>query len=437
MDSKLPRQAGSITYCTTGVLLRRLQRDPEDVFENYSHLIIDEVHERDITVDLLLAVLKREIEERLVGGKVVPRVVLMSATIDAGLFARYFQRTLPGRETIHCPTLSVPGRLFPVTERHLEDIWESLQRDYPGQLNFIESDSVIAEYIEHERQIARTQSLMTRTSRLEKSADRTGRDLTIVDDLQKGNRTSDSPDASIGEHLEAHVPVALAAAVIAHLARTTHEGAILTFLPGLEEILKLERCLRNDKPLAVDFQTPTKFKIFLLHSSISGADQSEVFGSVPEGCRKIILATNIAETSVTIPDVRYVVDTGKLREKQYDQVRRITKLQCTWISKSNSTQRAGRAGRVQDGNYYALFSKARFETMKATGLPEMLRSDLQEVCLHIKAQSLKAPIAEFLAGAIEPPPPQAVAYAVESLQKLEALTDTEELTPLGRLLASL
>jgi ATP-dependent RNA helicase DHX36 len=333
--------------------------------------------------------------------------------------------------------LSVPGRLFPVTEKHLEDIWESLQQNHAGQLGFLESDPTITEYMDHESQVADLLPEVERKDRLAESVEALVNDAATTDGLDTDPAPSDDRDASSDEQLDSIVPVALAAAVIGHISKTTDQGAILTFLPGLDEILRLERSLRTDNPLGVDFEDTSRFKILLLHSSISSASQSEVFDSVPDGCRKVILATNIAETSVTIPDVRYVVDTGKLREKHYDPVRGITKLQCTWISKSNSKQRAGRAGRVQDGHYYALFSKDRIGTMRATGLPELLRSDLQEVCLDIKAQSFTAPIAEFLSDAIEPPPPQAVTHAIKSLQTLEALTIEEELTPLGRLLASL
>lgn len=437
MNSKLPRQAGSITYCTTGVLLARLQDDLDDTFDNYTHLIIDEVHERDVQLDFLLVLLKTAIQERLVQGKRVPKVMLMSATIDAGLLARYFQKSLPSGKMIHCPTLSVPGRLFPVTEKHFGDIWHSLQRDYCGQLGFVYSDSDTKEYIEYESQPLDAQSPLAKLVRWEESGATRRNDTATSSLAQKGSPPSVYANISMGERLETFVPTRLAAAVVAHLARTTDEGAILTFLPGFEEILKVDQILRMESPLAVNFQDPSKFKIVLLHSRISIADQSEVFDSVPQGCRKIILATNIAETSVTIPDVRYVIDTGKMREKHYDPIQRITKLQCTWISKSNSKQRAGRAGRVRDGHYYALFSKARLGTMRATGLPELLRSDLEGVCLDIKAQSLRVPIAEFLAGAVEAPPPQAVTFAIRSLQKLEALTDSEQLTPLGRLLATL
>lgn len=437
MDSKLPRQTGSIAYCTTGILLVRLQQDLDDILDNYSHLVIDEAHERDIDIDFLLTVLKRAIEERLSKGRKVPKVVLMSATIDTELFARYFQGRLPGGEAIDCPILNVPGRMFPVVERYFEDIWDMLQRDYPDQLGFLHKHDQISEYIEHERQFSHGGSLVSMVSRtrsLKTSSEVVG---AISTDLQAALSGSDYSDASSVEKQDSLVPIALAAAVLAHLVRTTDQGAILVFLPGLDEILRLDQCLRVDNPLGVDFQDASKFKILLLHSRIQNADQSKVFDSVPEGCRKIILATNIAETSVTIPNVRFVVDTGKARERYYDHTREIAKLQCTWISKSSSTQRAGRAGRVQDGYYYALFSKSRRQNMRATGVPEMLHSDLQRVCLNVKALGFKVSLADFLAGAIEPPAPAAVEHAIQRLQNLEAVTDNEELTPLGRLLTLL
>ncbi|KAL8960097.1 MAG: hypothetical protein Q9183_005522 [Haloplaca sp. 2 TL-2023] len=200
-------------------------------------------------------------------------------------------------------------------------------------------------------------------------------------------------------------------------------------------MVKVETLLKGC-PLGVNFRDESQFKIYLLHSSQPSA-QREVFDGVPEGCRKIILSTNIAETSITIPDVQHVVDTGKLREKQYDQSSRITQLKCTWISKSNSKQRAGRAGRVQNGNYYALFSSERYNKLRAVGLPEMLRSDLQEICLDIKTQAFQYPIRQFLAEALEPPSPATVNASMLNLQALDALTEEEQITPLGRLLASL
>ncbi|KAK3044925.1 hypothetical protein LTS18_015029, partial [Coniosporium uncinatum] len=166
-------------------------------------------------------------------------------------------------------------------------------------------------------------------------------------------------------------------------------------------------------------------------------EQDKLFDPVPGNCRKIILSTNIAETSITIPEVRHVVDSGKVAEQRYDVLRRITKLQRTWVSRSSSKQRAGRAGRVEDGNYWALFSKARFDTFRQFAVPEMHRTDLQGLVLDIHGHSFDTPTREFLASAIEPPTAAAVEIAIEQLKNTEALTDDEELTPLGRVLASL
>ncbi|CAZ80083.1 unnamed protein product [Tuber melanosporum] len=303
-DSKLPIPGGSVTYCTTGILLQQLRNSADEALDGITHLVIDEVHERDILIDFLLIILKRVMHDRMKRGLPEVKVVLMSATMDTELFASYFQyKTADGR-LVPCPNLSVPGRTFPVKEVYLEEIQDALH-------------------------------------------------------------------------------------------------ALLS----------------------------------MLHSSIP--NQNEVFEDVLEGRRKVILSTNIAETSVTIPDVRYVVDSGKLREKQYEQARRITQLVCTWISKSNSKQRAGRAGRVQNGNYYALFSKSRSDSLRGTGLPEMLRSDLQEICLDIKAQGFKDSVAQFLSEAIEPPSRNAIEASLAQLRLLGALTENEGLTPLGRVLATM
>ena len=113
-DSKLPQIGGSVTYCTTGILQQQLQHFPDEVLDNVSHLVIDEVHERDMLIDFLLILLKKNIMRRQALGKSNPQVVLMSATMDTELFASYFQNDIPGKGTIDCPTLSVPGRTFPV-----------------------------------------------------------------------------------------------------------------------------------------------------------------------------------------------------------------------------------------------------------------------------------------------------------------------------------
>ena len=434
-DVKLPELGGSITYCTAGILLQQLQHSPDEVLDGTSHLVIDEVHERDIIIDFLLIILKKVMTQRVALGKATPKVVLMSATMDTDLFAAYFKQAVPGLASTDCPSLSVPGRTFPVRENHLASILETFKKEYSTRdLYLLQSDPATRDYLQVEHTFREANASLTNSTTNTNEAQT--EDEVVIDWKHERTLSSEGELVISSAQDDALVPYGLVAMTIGHIAKSSSEGAILVFLPGLDEIVKVDELLRKSQILGIDFQDESKFKLFMLHSSISGG-QTEVFEDVPEGCRKVILATNIAETSITIPDVQYVVDAGKLRQKEYDQIRRITQLKCTWISKSNSKQRAGRAGRVQNGHYYALFSKERYNSMRAIGLPEMLRADLQEVCLDIKAQAFKSPIRDFLAEAIEPPSPKAVDASVMNLQALEALTDDEKITPLGRLLASL
>ena len=433
-DSKLPQVGGSVTYCTTGILQQQLQHHPDDVLDNLSHLVIDEVHERDMLIDFLLITLKKNIMQRQALGKSNPQVVLMSATMDTDLFASYFKSDIAGQGTFDCPSLSVPGRTFPVKERYLDEILQELRaKSSSVELQAMYGDRDTKDYLDIETTFRNANP----TTADQESLDESRKETSVID--WKRERDSIASEGAADPAIvkeNALVPFGLVACTIAHIAKTTQEGAILVFLPGLAEIVKVEEILKSQS-IGLDFKDESKFKLCLLHSSLSDG-QNKVFDPVPEGCRKIILGTNIAETSITIPDVQYVVDTGKLREKQYDQTRRISQLLCTWVSKSNSKQRAGRAGRVQNGNYYALFTKERYQTLRAIGLPELLRIDLQETCLKVKAQAFKAPIREFLADAIEPPDPNAVDSSIRNLEALDALTeDTEAITPLGRLLSSL
>ncbi|KAF6017324.1 YTHDC2 [Bugula neritina] len=146
----------------------------------------------------------------------------------------------------------------------------------------------------------------------------------------------------------------------------------------------------------------------------------------------MILATNIAETSLTIDDVVHVVDCGKVKEKSFDAFSNISMLRCNWISRASSAQRAGRAGRCKPGIAYHLFSSTRYKNMAPYQVAEMLRSPLQELCLQTK---LLAPsntgIADFLSLAPEPPSFLIARNAVQLLKQMDALDDSEDLTELG------
>lgn len=157
-------------------------------------------------------------------------------------------------------------------------------------------------------------------------------------------------------------------------------GAILVFLPGWDEISKLRDMLREHPTLGKQQEA----LIYPLHSMVAPAEQRKVFQRPPQGVRKIVLATNIAETAVTIDDVVYVVDSGRLKEKSFDPYTGVSTLQTTWVSKAGAQQRRGRAGRCQPGKVFRLFSKARHEAMPDFQLPELKRSPLEELCLQVK-----------------------------------------------------
>ncbi|CAK1360530.1 unnamed protein product [Cercospora beticola] len=422
-DARLPQPGGSITYCTTGILLEQLKYNADDIMDNVSHLVIDEVHERDIFVDFLLIILKKAVATRQRAGKKVPHIVLMSATLDQKLFSEYLPNVNEGK-LVPCQSLSVPGRTFPVAERYVEQIVEGISASHHDEFSSLlaQEKGVSKEYLDGEMRFAQDAAVGT----------------SVIDWKRKntGENDQDTQTAAEQKH-EALVPVHLLTAVLAHICEQSTDGAILAFLPGLQEITKAQDILMQQPIFGVHFSDPAKFTILPLHSTVPQDQQRLIFEPSPPGRRKIILATNIAETSVTVPDVKFVVDTGKLREKRYDQVTRISALETVWESNSNARQRAGRAGRVSDGNYYALYSKKRRETMPASGQPELLRSDLQETCLSIKAQGFRDPVSDFLADAIEPPSREAVQVAVENLKSIEALTQDEEITSLGRVLARL
>lgn len=415
----IPRpRDGSIIYCTTGILLQQLQHEPDLILHNISHLILDEVHERRMELDFTLIWLKHAIALRRSRGLRVPRIMLMSATLDEKVFVNHFKNFDSSGKLIPTPSLTVPGRAYPVSEKYLEEVLGDIQGahdnlsldnlrtrlEYKPSLNYIENEL----------------SLATR-------------------DFQSVLTPGSEQDVDWNTSDEPITPLGLIAETIAHVISTTNEGAILAFLPGLGEILKVEEILRSSKPpiFGVNFNLEQRYKILKLHSSLPDSQQT-VFQPVPDGVRKIILSSPIAETSVTIPDVAFVIDSGQVRQLQYDQTIRASWLRNVWIDGSGAKQRAGRAGRVQEGTYLALYSKARREAMPASGVPELVRADLQSVCLAIKSRKPQySDVGKFLAAAIDAPANASVKDAMQSLVDTGALTPGQAITPLGRLLSNI
>ncbi|CAG8442212.1 2171_t:CDS:1 [Funneliformis caledonium] len=454
-ESVLPAPAGSILYCTTGVFLRRMheENNGKDSLEGVTHIVIDEVHERDMSVDFLLVILKRILTERHRNNRSSIKLILMSATIDTGIFAEYFGDLFANGR---CPVVEIPGNSYSVQQYFIEDIVSKLGTLYkPSETPQLYNEDT-SRYIDREKKIFQRKSPPTRfispKSTIQRKylvmdidSDEVDSHSSEIDDIDTSSVGSTSRfidwtgSKQTEEQADAEIPYYLISLVIAHIVNTTREGAILVFLPGLEEIMTLNRLFTiSPYPLGINFSDQSLYRIHMLHSSLPSLSQQEVFEPLSNpNMRKIILATNIAETSITIQDVVHVVDSGKVKERRYDQSKRMTNLVTTWISRSNSRQRAGRAGRVREGEYFVMMSRDRYQNLEAYSTPEMLRSDLQEICLHIKALDLPTKIEDVLAQAIQPPDYASVSAALENLISLQALDSAENLTPLGKVLAIL
>ncbi|KAI8068723.1 hypothetical protein BC940DRAFT_33939 [Gongronella butleri] len=211
-------------------------------------------------------------------------------------------------------------------------------------------------------------------------------------------------------------------------------GAILVFLPGMLEIRKTYDLIASHSKLG----KAEKFSLVVLHSSLSSEMQQKAFEIPENGVRKIVLSTNIAETGVTIPDVTVVIDTGMANIVSYHEKMRMTRLAKSFVAKANVNQRKGRAGRVQHGTCFRLFSSKTLEKMHDYETPEILRLPLEELCLRVKVLNL-GQVQVVLSMALDAPPADRVDAAVHTLQELQALADDEHasLTPLGMHLADL
>ncbi|KAG4077130.1 hypothetical protein HA402_016117 [Bradysia odoriphaga] len=387
-ESCLPRPFGSIMFCTIGVLLRKLEAGLRGV----SHVIVDEIHERDVNSDFILVVLRDMVHT-------YPdlRVILMSATIDTSLFSDYFGK---------CPVVEIPGRAHPVTQLFLEDCIEMTKfvpspesrkrkRDDESELVGIETDG----------------------------------DQNLNKTILAGNYSNETK-AAMAAMSESDVSFELIEALLLFIKQKNVPGAVLIFLPGWNLIFALMKHLQSGR------FGGSEFRILPCHSQIPREDQRKVFEPVPPGVTKIILSTNIAETSITIDDIVYVIDICKARMKLFTSHNNMTSYATVWASKTNLEQRKGRAGRVRPGFCFTLCSRARFAKLEEHLTPEMFRTPLHELALSIKLLRLGA-IGQFLSKAIEPPPLDAVIEAEVVLRDLKCLNENDDLSPLGKILARL
>nr|XP_005287021.1 ATP-dependent DNA/RNA helicase DHX36 [Chrysemys picta bellii] len=401
LQSRLPRKQGSILYCTTGIVLQWLQSDKQ--LSSVSHVILDEIHERNLQSDVLMTVIKD-----LLNVRPDLKVILMSATLNAEKFSEYFD---------NCPMIHIPGFTFPVVEYLLEDVIEKL-RYTPEDTDY-----------RPRRKKGFMQGQISRPEKEEKEEIYRERWPDYLRQL-RGRYSASTIDA-LEMMDDDKIDLDLIAALIRHIVLEEEDGAILVFLPGWDNISTLHDLLMSQVMFKSD-----RFIIIPLHSLMPTVNQTQVFKKTPPGVRKIVIATNIAETSITIDDVVYVIDGGKIKETHFDTQNNISTMAAEWVSKANAKQRKGRAGRVQPGHCYHLYNGLRASLLDDYQLPEILRTPLEELCLQIKILRLGG-IAYFLSRLMDPPSREAVMLSINHLMELNALDRQEELTPLGVHLARL
>lgn len=385
-----------ITYVTTGVLVRMLESSKNLVDTNV--LILDEVHERTMDLDLLCIALRRLMKRRH-----DLKIVLMSATVDATRFSEYFG---------NAPVLLIPGRSFPVEIKFLEDAIELTR----GRNNEILGPDVVERFEEEgvtdKNESERTKSL---TVGLEKYSALTRKTLASFDEYR----------------IDYSLIANLVMTISSDDSLRKFSKAILIFMPGIAEIRRLHNTILS----LPAFQSG--WIIHLLHSSFSNDDLERAFEVPPPHRRKIVIATNIAETGITIPDVTAVIDSCREKVMRFDERRQLSKLTEAFISRSSARQRRGRAARVQDGLCFHLVTRYRHDNLfPKYHVPEMLRLSLQDPILRIKIWDL-GDIEQTLSEAFDPPTSKNIRRTIDLLKDVKALRDNESLTSLGKQLAKL
>jgi HrpA-like RNA helicase len=328
------------------VLLRRLQN--ADFLSCVSHIVVDEVHERQVETDFLMTILKQRAAD-------YPhlRLVMMSATMQEGLFASYFS----------CPIVYVAGRMFPVEEHYLSDVnklvaaaQHVVATDRRGQgYDAASYDPMAASFSRGRRSGASGKGsgksgLARQMEAAEINAIRPPRFdaetvaevvIRIIETHSRRNRASFLGDTT-AKLVESNRENAKNSN---DLAKTG--DCILVFLSGMQAIDRVNRALRQRNMSSLNAQ------VLLLHGSLPPEQQRRVFRRTQPGEWKVVLSTNIAETSVTVDDVTHVVDCGLVKEMRFDPVANTSSLEEVVISKASARQRAGRAGRVRVCPYVA------------------------------------------------------------------------------------
>jgi ATP-dependent helicase HrpA len=357
-----------IKVMTDGIMLAETQRDP--LLLEYDTIIIDEAHERTLNIDFLLGICRRLLDVRT-----DLRLIITSATLDTEKFSRAFG---------NAPVIEVSGRLYPVEVEYREK-GRAVPAPGPGNTD---------------REVG---SGRGRAGRVH--ADRGRADRSRGDHPPGGGRAAAAPAWAGRESDTDYIDAAVEA--VDHIKRRRPPGDILVFMPTEQDILETCRVLEGRRyPLTT---------VLPLFSRLPAGEQRRVYTVTTP---KVVVATNVAETSLTIPGIRYVVDTGLARIARYQPDTRIKSLPISPVSRASADQRKGRCGRVRDGVCVRLYSEADYESRDEFMPPEILRSDLAEVILRMLDLNLGDPLAFPF---IDKPAARAVRDGYETLLELGAI----------------
>ena len=371
-----------IKYITDGCLVKEFIADP--LLSKYSVVMLDEAHDRSIHTDILFGLCKKLIQKR-------PdlRLIITSATLDTEQFHAFY----PGSAT-----MSIPGRLHPVAIYHSKDALSSNQ------------DEVVEKAVDvlkriHKREMGHVLLFLPGQYEIEKA-------VRMIEEWYERERSSSSRDhSSSSQKHSSHADNSSSHAdnSSSHADNSSsHADNSHTNIP--------------------------KLRVLPLYAALPAEQQAEVFKPVPNDVRKVVVCTNIAETSVTVPGIRFVIDPGFSREKYYDARTGIDGLDTVRISKVSAQQRAGRAGRTGPGKCYRLYSSEVYNAMAENTVPEIKRSSLLSTMLYLKVLGVDDVLAfDYL----DAPAPEAISIALKQLYVLGALDANGAVTTLGKEISGL